>query len=76
MLSWSILALIVIAVGASALAQVALKHGMARETVQAALAAGGGAWPIALAVAGSPGVWIGLTVYGLSALLWLFVLRP
>lgn len=29
---------------------------------------------MALAVLGSPGVWLGLVVYGLSAVLWLFVL--
>lgn len=73
MLSLQILALIVFAVCCSALAQVALKHGMARESVQAALAAGG-AERVALAVLGSPGVWLGLVVYGLSAVLWLFVL--
>jgi multidrug transporter EmrE-like cation transporter len=74
MLTWQVLALIVAAVGLSAFAQVALKHGMAQGSVQAALSAGGGPVPIALAVAGSPGVWLGLTAYGLSALLWLFVL--
>lgn len=74
MLTWQVLMLILVAVGLSAFAQVALKHGMAGAPVQAALAAGGGPLPIALAVAGSPGVWLGLTAYGLSAVLWLFVL--
>lgn len=73
MLSLQILALIAFAVSCSALAQVALKHGMGREQVQAALAVGG-IERVALAVLGSPGVWLGLVVYGLSAILWLFVL--
>ncbi len=73
MLSLQILALIAFAVSCSALAQVALKHGMGREQVQAALAVGG-VERVALAVLGSPGVWLGLVVYGLSAILWLFVL--
>jgi multidrug transporter EmrE-like cation transporter len=74
MLTWQVLVLIVAAVGLSAFAQVALKHGMAQGSVQAALSAGGGPVSIALAVAGSPGVWLGLTAYGLSAVVWLFVL--
>jgi len=74
MLTWQVLALVVLAVVCSALAQVALKHGMARPSVQAAMAGSEGAAGVALAIAGSIGVWIGLTVYGLSAVLWLFVL--
>ncbi len=74
MLTWQVLALIVVAVGLSALAQVALKHGMAGQPVQAALSGGGGAVAVVLAIATSPGVVIGLAMYGLSAVLWLFVL--
>jgi multidrug transporter EmrE-like cation transporter len=70
--SWGILALVVASVGCSAFAQIALKHGMAAAPVQAAL--GSGIAPVALAVAASPGVLLGLLAYGLSALLWLFVL--
>ena len=74
MLTWQVLALVILAVVCSAMAQVALKHGMARPSVQAAMAGGEGAAGVALAIAGSRGVWIGLTIYGLSAVLWLFVL--
>ena len=73
-LTWQIIALVVVSVCCSAFAQIALKHGMAHAPVQAALAAGGGPFPVAFAVATSPGVVIGLFTYGLSALLWLFVL--
>ena len=73
-LTWQVLALIVVAVGLSALAQVALKHGMAQPAVQAALGGGQGPVAVALAIAGSPGVLAGLTAYGMSAILWLFVL--
>jgi len=73
-LTWQVLVLILVAVCCSALAQVALKQGMGSVAVQAALAAGEGPVPVVRAIAGSPGVWGGLVVYGLSALLWLFVL--
>jgi multidrug transporter EmrE-like cation transporter len=72
-LTWQVVSLILAGVACSAVAQVALKHGMSRELVQSALAAGD-LREIAFAVAGSPGVWGGLIVYGISALLWLFVL--
>lgn len=74
LITWQVLALVLVSVGCSAFAQIALKHGMAAAPVQAALAAGGGAWPVALAVGTSPGVVVGLFAYGFSALLWLFVL--
>jgi multidrug transporter EmrE-like cation transporter len=73
-LTWQVIALVIVSVCCSAFAQLALKHGMAQPGVQSALASGGGPAATALAVAGSPGVWIGLFTYGLSALLWLFVL--
>jgi multidrug transporter EmrE-like cation transporter len=68
------LALIMAAVICSALAQVALKAGMSQPAVQGALSGAQGAVAVTMAVAASPGVWIGLTAYGLSAALWLFVL--
>jgi multidrug transporter EmrE-like cation transporter len=73
-LSWQVIALVVVSVCCSAFAQLTLKHGMAQPGVQAALGSGEGPLHVALAVAASPGVWIGLSAYGLSALLWLFVL--
>ena len=50
-----------------------LKHGMSVQAVQAVLA-GGRTAAIALAVASSPTVWVGLFLYAFSALVWLFVL--
>jgi multidrug transporter EmrE-like cation transporter len=72
-ITWSVLALVIFSVGCSALAQIALKHGMAQPTVQLALASGG-MQRIVLAIAGSPAVFGGLFLYGLSAVVWLFVL--
>jgi multidrug transporter EmrE-like cation transporter len=73
LITWQVLALVVLSVSCSAFAQIALKHGMAAAPVQSALG-GGGAAGVALAIATSPGVLAGLTAYGLSAVLWLFVL--
>jgi multidrug transporter EmrE-like cation transporter len=41
--------------------------------VQTALTAGG-LMPVVLAVTTSPTVWLGLSLYGFSAVVWLFVL--
>lgn len=73
-LAWTLVAMIIGSVSLSALAQVLLRHGMSRPGVQAALAQGEGAWPVALAIAGSLGVWAGLALYGIGAMIWLFVL--
>jgi multidrug transporter EmrE-like cation transporter len=72
-LPWQLFATILVSVGCSALAQVSLKHGMSIASVQAALSAGG-ALRIAIEVAASPTVWLGLMLYGFSAVVWLFVL--
>ncbi len=74
MLTWQIMVLVVLSVACSALAQMALKFGMTRDYVQLAMQGAPGPVAVALAIAGSPAVWAGLFVYGLSALLWLFVL--
>lgn len=66
------LALILATVTASACAQLALKLGMSSPAVSAALPQGGRA--ILLAVATTPLVWIGLTIYGLSVVVWLWIL--
>jgi multidrug transporter EmrE-like cation transporter len=73
MITWSIFALVLFSVGCSALAQISLKHGMAQPSVQAALASGS-VQPILYAIIGNPFVLGGLFVYGLSAVVWLFVL--
>lgn len=73
-LSGTLVLMIVASVSLSALAQVLLRYGMSRPPVQAALEAGGGAVSVALAIAGSIGVWAGLALYGFGAMVWLFVL--
>ena len=73
MITWPLIALILISVSCSALAQISLKHGMSVPSVQAVLG-GGRTITITLAVASSPMVWLGLFLYGFSALVWLFVL--
>lgn len=67
-----ILVLILVSVSLSAVAQVALKSGMASDRVQQALAAA--SWRAALTVAATPQVLLGLLLYGLGAVLWLLVL--
>ena len=69
----SILALTLISVSMSAIAQVLFKLGMSAALVRAAIAEGGSA-SIARAVALSPGVLGGLAMYGLGTVLWLAVL--
>ena len=66
------LALILATVTASACAQLALKLAMTSPGVAAALPQGGKG--ILLAVASSPLVWVGLTIYGLSVAVWLWIL--
>jgi len=67
-----ILALILVTVTISAVAQVLLKHGMSTPTVQQALSAR--EMRIVIQMAANPFIWLGLTFYGLGALLWLGVL--
>jgi multidrug transporter EmrE-like cation transporter len=73
LITWPLIAMILVSVSCSALAQISLKLGMSTRLVQTALTGGGG-MPIAFAVAASPAVWLGLFLYGFSALVWLFVL--
>jgi multidrug transporter EmrE-like cation transporter len=68
-----VVSMILVSVGCTAMAQISLKHGMSVEPVQTALAAGR-LTPIVLAVTTSPMVWVGLFLYGFSAVVWLFVL--
>jgi multidrug transporter EmrE-like cation transporter len=67
-----LLALIVLSVAISALAQIALKSGMSSMTVQKTLA--GSPWETLCAALVSPAVVAGLALYGAGALLWLYVL--
>ncbi len=66
------LALILATVTASACAQLALKLGMKSQPVAVAVSAGGR--DLFLAVASSPLVWTGLTIYGVSIAVWLWIL--
>lgn len=68
-----VLALALVSITLSALAQVALKAGMGGAGVRAAIAEGGAAG-ILRAVVLSPGVVGGLFLYGIGTLLWLAVL--
>jgi len=67
-----LLALIVVSVAISALAQIALKSGMSSVSVQTTL--GHSPWATLGAALTSPAVIGGLALYGAGALLWLYVL--
>jgi drug/metabolite transporter (DMT)-like permease len=68
-----ILALALVSISMSAVAQLLFKVGMSAAPVRAALADGAAAG-VARAVALSPGVMGGLALYGLGTVLWLGVL--
>ncbi len=65
--------LILLSVSFSALAQVSLKYGMSLPAMQQALA-GGDWWAITQAIASEMSIIAGFILYGLSAVIWLFVL--
>jgi len=65
--------LIIASVSLSAIAQIALKSGMSASRVAAALAQGTSGDAV-LAIAAQPLVWLGLTLYAVGAVVWLFVL--
>jgi multidrug transporter EmrE-like cation transporter len=69
----AVLLLALVSIAMSAVAQVLLKYGMTSAPVRGAIAEGP-ALGIATAVALSPGVMGGLTLYGLGTVLWLGVL--
>jgi multidrug transporter EmrE-like cation transporter len=73
LITWPIVSMILVSVSCTSLAQISLKHGMSVEPVQTALT-GGGLMRVVLAVTTSPMVWLGLFLYGFSAIVWLFVL--
>lgn len=68
----AVLGLILISVAMSAVAQIALKHGMSSPVVQASL--NSGIERVAPLIATNPFIWTGLALYGAGALLWLGVL--
>ena len=72
-MSLKILLLILVSVSLSALAQLVLKLGMSEPQVQGAMA-GNDRFAVFQAVALNLKVLAGLTIYGLGAVLWLFVL--
>ena len=71
-MSLTMLALILVTVTMSACAQLALKLGMKGPGITAGLAEGG--LTAALSVALNPWIILGLSIYGLSVVLWLWVL--
>ena len=73
MTSWPVFAMIVFSVGCSAAAQILLKYGMAHPAMQQALN-GGDAWLIARSIVTDVPILGGFLLYGLGAVIWLFVL--
>ncbi len=73
MLTMPVFLMILFSVSCSAFAQILLKHGMAQPGMQQVLS-DGDSWSIARSIATDISIWGGLFLYGLSALIWLFVL--
>lgn len=73
MLTMPVFLMILFSVTCSAFAQILLKHGMAQPGMQQVLA-GGHWWSIAQSIGTDFSIWSGLFLYGLSAVIWLFVL--
>jgi multidrug transporter EmrE-like cation transporter len=73
MTTWSVFAMIVFSVSCSAIAQILLKYGMAHPAMQQALA-GGDYWVIARSIGTDAPILGGFLLYGLGAVIWLFVL--
>lgn len=70
---WSVFVMIVFSVSCSAIAQILLKHGMAQPAIQQSLS-GETPWSVARIVATDLSVLGGFALYGLGAVIWLFVL--
>jgi len=68
------LALIFLSVSLSALAQLALRHGMASQSIQSILHNSESNLQLAWTIATNPYVFGGLFMYGIGAISWLFVL--
>jgi multidrug transporter EmrE-like cation transporter len=73
MIPWPVFSMVLVSVACSAAAQLSMKHGMAQQVVQQAIALGD--WGVvARTVILNVAVLGGLALYGLSATIWLFVL--
>jgi multidrug transporter EmrE-like cation transporter len=70
----SVLGLALVSVLLSSMSQILLKAGMSTERVQQSLTPASTATEKGLAIAGSPMVALGFACFGLSALVWIFVL--
>lgn len=73
MTTWSVFTMIVFSVSCSAIAQILLKYGMAHPAMQQALA-GDDYWLIARSISTDFAILAGFFLYGLGAVIWLFVL--
>ena len=73
MMTWSVFTMIVFSVSCSALAQILLKYGMAHPAMQQALT-GGDVWLITRTIVTDLPILGGFFLYGLGAVIWLFVL--
>ena len=73
MMTWSVFTMILFSVSCSAIAQILLKYGMANPAMQQALA-GGDSLHIARSIASDLPIIGGFFLYGLGAVIWLFVL--
>lgn len=73
MTTWSVFAMILFSVSCSAVAQILLKYGMANPAMQQALT-GGNHWIVARAIVTDLPILGGFFLYGLGAVIWLFVL--
>lgn len=71
-MSYLVLSLILITVTLSACAQLALKIGVTNSQFDIAMR--NSVVEGLIAAAGSPLIWVGLTIYGLSVAMWLWVL--
>ncbi|MZR31703.1 DMT family transporter [Sneathiella litorea] len=71
-MSFLVLSLILLTVFASACAQLVLKLGVADQKMQAAMQSG--IYESAFTALFSPFIWLGLIIYALSVVLWLWVL--
>ena len=66
--------LVLLSVVLSSGAQILLKYGMTRSAVKIAMADGASPWISLQIAASSPAVLMGMICFGLSAVVWLFVL--
>lgn len=73
-MTFRILLVVLVSVGMSAIAQIILKLGMSNPATLRALDEAASVWQSIWPLLTSVHVWAGLTMYGIGALVWLFVL--